>query len=287
LGLITAFILAYLLKPLYIKLNKKMSKQLSAILCTLLILLIMLVFLTTIFGSIIQQVSSYLNSVQSIESILSNTIFEKVDMNLVTDKISGFIIDIITSTIPAISISILIIMFGIYYILLNWDALTKSLERYIPFSNKKEISKEIAKSTNSLIYGTLLVGIIEFVLAAIGFYFLNIPFYLVFAILIFLFAFIPGLGPIAIWVPLAFYYLFIEPDLVAAIGVIIIGLILSIFIDTIFRVKILGDKTRINPLIMLVGILGGVTLFGVFGFIIGPLILVYTIKLLEEAVKKN
>jgi len=46
----------------------------------------------------------------------------------------------------------------------------------------------------------------------------------------------------------------------------------------------MGEKAKINPLIMLVGIIGGISIFGVFGFIIGPLILTYTLKLINEVI---
>ena len=63
--------------------------------------------------------------------------------------------------------------------------------------------------------------------------------------------------------------------------------ILSYFFDAILRFNIIGKKTKINPLIMLIGILGGIYVFGVFGFVIGPLILVYTLKIVQEFIEKN
>ena len=102
--------------------------------------------------------------------------------------------------------------------------------------------------------------------------------------IIFFLAFIPGLGPTIVWAPMAIYYLIVK-DYSTMIGVIITGLVLSSFIDTIFRSKILGKRTNLNPFIMLIGILGGIAVFGIFGFIVGPIILIYTIKLLEEALQ--
>ena len=63
------------------------------------------------------------------------------------------------------------------------------------------------------------------------------------------------------------------------------GLFLSIFIETYLLNHIVEEKAKINPIIRIIGVLGGVPLFGIFGFIIGPLILVYTIKILEEAIE--
>lgn len=68
-----------------------------------------------------------------------------------------------------------------------------------------------------------------------------------------------------------------------AIGVLITGLILST--DTILRPKIIGSVSNINSFIMLLGVLGGIALFGLLGFIIGPVVLVFSIKLLKESVE--
>jgi predicted PurR-regulated permease PerM len=64
-------------------------------------------------------------------------------------------------------------------------------------------------------------------------------------------------------------------------------LIVSFFVETFIATKVLSGQSRIHPLVMLLGIIGGTTLFGLFGFIIGPLILVYTIRLVKELVSSR
>ncbi len=49
----------------------------------------------------------------------------------------------------------------------------------------------------------------------------------------------------------------------------------------------MGDKANIHPFVMMIGVLGGIAIFGIFGFILGPLILVYTIKLVQEVFVNN
>jgi predicted PurR-regulated permease PerM len=117
----------------------------------------------------------------------------------------------------------------------------------------------------------------------IGFYILGIPMYLVLSFIIFFLTFIPG-GPALVWVPLAIYIIF-QRNLFIVIGVLILGIILSYILDTAVRIKILGNKSQINPLIMLIGVLGGIYIFGLFGFIIGPLILSYSLKIIEELIE--
>ena len=127
------------------------------------------------------------------------------------------------------------------------------------------------------------MALIEFVVGVIGFYLVGVKAYILLPALIFLFAFIPGLGPVLVWGPLAIFYIALQ-DYPTGIGVIIVGLIISLVIEILLRNKLVGSSTGINPLVMLIGIIGGMTIFGLFGFIIGPLILVYTLKLIQQTV---
>ena len=293
-ALISAFILSYLLMPLYKRLNPKLGKTLSALICILVFLIILVIPLASIGKSLINQTTDSLKSggFESLIDKFSNLeLIEKLNINLeeLTEKSITFILSLFTnalSYLPSILITLLIIIFGIYYILTNWNSLSSQLKKYIPFENKKKISKEIKETTKGLIYGTLLIAFIEFLIALLGFYISGVRFYFLLPAIMFFLAFIPALGPTIVWMPVAIYYLF-TGNYLAFIGVLITGLILTILIDTILRAKIMGKQANINPFILLIGVLGGVSVFGIFGFIIGPLILVYTIKIIQEIVKSN
>lgn len=293
--LISAFILAYIIRPIHIKLSKKIPKSLSAMLCILIILLIILIPLTAITGGILNQTQNVLTqeNLISIQTKISNFPFlNKFDFDSLIKSGASMVANSLlnlTKQIPSLIISIMVLVFGIYYILIDWDPLIKELKKYLSLKEKDKTAKdktakEISSITQNLIYGTLLIALIEFIVAVIGFYFSGVTAYLLIPVAIFFFAFIPGLGPTIVWIPMAIYYAIVQ-NWPTAIGVLITGIILSTFVDTIIRTKILGKKTKTNPLIMLVGILGGISLFGIFGFIIGPLILIYTIKIMQGIVE--
>ena len=66
---------------------------------------------------------------------------------------------------------------------------------------------------------------------------------------------------------------------------IILGLILSTYIDSILRIKLVGKKSKIHPVIVLLGLFGGISLFGIIGLILGPLILSIAITIIENIPK--
>lgn len=289
-ALITSFILAFLVKPFHTIISKKLNKHLSAIITVLLIIIIVILPLATITTGVIQQAYSSLNDdslKSSLQALSDKAFFESINLDIdsLRSKITSALIELITSSIsyiPSLALSLLIIIVSTYYILVNWEKLSLRLEEFIPFKNKSKVVKDIAQSTKGIVYGTILIAIIEAIISFIGFALLGINNSLFLAALIFFFAFIPGIGPAFVWVPIAIYYAIIK-HYPQAIGIIILGLIISLLIDNILKTKILGEKSKIHPLIMLVGILGGISLFGIFGFIIGPLILIYTIKLISES----
>jgi len=293
-AIINAFVLAYLTKPLFNIISRKTNKTLAAAFCILAILIIIILPLGLIIGSLSKEAYNSVQegTFQSIaQQISSNAIIKNlnIDVKVITEKfISTFIslLGNVISYIPGFLISIAVTLFGVFYMLVKWDYLSTRMKEYVPFKNKDKIIKEISEITNSIVFGTVLIGIIQFVFAFLGFYLSGASYALLLAAILGFTSFIPGIGPGAIWVPMALYYL-LTSNYYTAVGIIITGLITTIYLDNLLRFKIIGEKAKINPFIMLVGIFGGVSLFGIFGFIIGPLILVYTIKLIEQSIQNR
>ncbi|MBI5804365.1 AI-2E family transporter [Candidatus Pacearchaeota archaeon] len=292
-ALISAFILAYLVRPLFIRIQKPFGKFGAALISIFVVLLILILPIALVLGSALQQAQVYLSG-GNFENILgkisSYPLLDKFDIS--PEDFSGkdsIFVSFLTSAVyraPSFLISVLISLFGMYYILVHWDGLAVRLKDFIPFKDKEEVSRDISRITNVLVYGTLFIAFIEFIVGSLGFYFLGIDSFLLLSLLIFFFAFIPALGPAVVWIPLLIYNLVVKNYFTAG-GVLVVGLALSVLIDSVLKAKILGDKSKINPFVMLLGIFGGISIFGIFGFIIGPLVLAYTLEILEEVVKSR
>ncbi len=293
-ALVSAFVLAYLARPVYIRLQRVSNPHLAAFLTIILLLGVIIIPIVLLTASLIGQAQDafstpgFESTVE--EKIKALPIFEtlNIDVEKARAQVLEVLINAIKTTlvaIPSVILSILITLLAIYYMLIRWDSLVLGVKNFIPFSNKERLSTEIASATKHIIYGYLLIAFMEFIVSSIGFYIAGIKSYLILAALISILAFVPGLGPGIIWIPTALLKL-ATGDYTAAIIVIITGLIISIAIETFLLPRIVGKKAAIHPLILLIGILGGVPLFGIFGFIIGPIVLAYTIKILEQAIKK-
>jgi predicted PurR-regulated permease PerM len=292
--LVSTFILAYLVRPAYNWLEKRTGKNLSASICLVLVFVIILVPVGFVVFGLAQQAYSYLSGdsiTYFLQKASSMPILSKLnlDFSVIVDRGMDASLSMLSSIInyvPSLLVSLLIIFFGMYYILIDWEKIVEKLKEFLPFNDKDKIIGELSHLTDVLVRGTILIAVVEFIIAFVGFYLVGTKYFLILAALIFLLAFIPSIGPLVVWVPAGIYY-FVIGRYASMIGVIITGLLLSLWADTIFRSKMLGKRTGINPFVMLIGILGGIAAFGVFGFIIGPLILVYAMKLLEQVLTRS
>ena len=82
---------------------------------------------------------------------------------------------------------------------------------------------------------------------------------------------IPGIGPAIIWVP-AVIYLAVDGRTGAAIAVGLWCAVVVSTVDNLLRPRLVGKDTELHPLLIFFGTLGGISVFGIFGFILGPIV---------------
>ncbi len=282
-AIISAYVLAFLLLPLFKVFNKRMGRGLSAILCVLVILIIIVVPLFFIVNQIIHETSSLIQNANMTNVNWSGN-FSGIGFDKIRDEGASYFTNFIESLIrafPKIFVMLLVTFFGVFYFLYDWEKISSFIYRKTPLENKKKLFKDVSFTTKRITYGLLLVGVLEFAIAFIGFTISGVGFPLLLALIIGILAFTLVLDSSVVWLPVAIVYAFILDKPETAIGVLITGLILST--DTILRPQIIGSVSKINSFVMLLGVLGGIALFGVLGFIIGPIVLFFALRLFKES----
>ena len=286
--LISAFIFAYMSKPMYNWLKEKIPSGLSAFICMFVVFVIFIVPISLVLIQVGAQTYNSINDgsfTNFISEVVSLPILDslKLDITALAQKAMAFIFSLLKDLvikIPAIAISTTIFLFAFYYILVDWEILSDFLKKFLPFENKAKTLIEIDNSTREILFGNFFVAIIKFIVAAIGFYLAGVPLYLFWAFIIAIVSFIPAIGSPVIFIPMLVYYGFIG-NWYSFIIVLVTTIVTIVFLDIIWTAKFVGKKSKIHPFIMILGIIGGTAIFGLFGFVIGPLILIYTIKLTE------
>jgi predicted PurR-regulated permease PerM len=292
-AIIGAFITAYLVYPIHRRLERKMPSWLAAgiTLTGTIVIIFLPIFLLIkeIISQIYRAIQSgslalLISKVENIEAI------RQYNLNLsdVTNNFFSFGINTLSSITLSVAtsiVSLFVMIFIIYYLLLSWPKLSSRIRNYVPFENKDKVIKDMADTTKKIVRGTLFLAFIQSLVAGVGFWLAGIDFYLILAALIGLFAFIPG-GPGIVWVPTLIVKV-VQQDYVSSGIILAFGLFISIYLDTILRTKVAGKDSSIHPVIMLLGVMGGTPVLGLAGIIVGPLLLSYTLEILEEILSQH
>ena len=298
LSIILGVILAFIFTPLYNWTNKKIkSKNISALLvCALLLFLIIipLWFLTPLLVN--QSIHIYLKSQQMdfvkpikaiFPSLFSSETFSAQMGAIIysfVNKITHSVMDSVSKLIlnfPALFLQYIVVLFTFFFVLRDQNQLKDYVQSLLPYP--KEIKRKLFKSskeiTNSVLYGQVIIGVIEGAVAGLGFFIFKVPNALTFTLLSVLAGIFPIIGTTIIWLPVMIYLL-IAGNTFAAIGVLIFGL-LSGIVDNVLKPIFISQRTNLNSLSILISMIGGIFLFGVIGIILGPLIFAYLLIVLE------
>ena len=186
------------------------------------------------------------------------------------------------SSIPKIIIYFLIMLFITYYILTFNKNILYAINEYIPLSLKKqnEILRNITRNLRVLFRGYFLTGLIQTIIALVGYIMFGAPNILIITCLTLFVSLIPYLGTPLIWVPVSLYMIFIG-DQFNGIALLIYGTFIISMIDNFLRPVLMSDKETISPPLVFVGFVGGMFAFGIAGIILGPIIISITIILLR------
>ena len=305
LSVITGMILAYIFMPLYkFSLKRLKSKNLTASLMLLIALIILIIPVWFVSPLIISQVFEIFKFTQSadIESTFAtiiSTIFPTADgqfvtqmtvtIGSITSKAASITLNSLVElflNIPTILLYMFIIFFVFFYTLRDSEILKTFVKEISPFNKSKEelLTKQFKEITYSIVYGQIIVGFVQGLLAGAGMLLFGIPNALVLSIVAIILGILPILGPALVWIPLT-VYLFATGNTGVALGYLLYNIVIVSTVDHFLRVYLVSKMTQLSPVLVLVGMIGGLFLFGALGLLLGPLILAYILTFL--ALYKN
>ena len=187
------------------------------------------------------------------------------------------------SKIPEIGLNFFIIFFVMFYLFIDGARIADYIASFFPtrLDHSVFILQNIKKSTKAVLVGQLLTAIIQGLVGGIGLWIFGIPNFIFWTFIMIILSIIPLVGPAFIWLP-AVFFLFLNGHSSAAIGLLVYGLLIVSTIDNFVRPKLISAGTNVHPIAVLLGVLGGISVFGLVGFLIGPVILSLFVILLES-----
>jgi predicted PurR-regulated permease PerM len=170
-------------------------------------------------------------------------------------------------------ISFGIMLYLLFFLLRDGAALSIMIKNAMPLSmeHKRHLFSKFTTVIRATVKGNVVVAAVQGTLGGVMFSFLGIQGALLWGFVMAFLSLLPAVGAGLIWVPVAIYFLFTgavwQGVTLIAFGVLVIGLV-----DNILRPILVGRDTKIPDYVILISTLGGMVLFGLNGFVIGPVI---------------
>jgi predicted PurR-regulated permease PerM len=169
---------------------------------------------------------------------------------------------------------LLLFLAMLFFLLRDGPRLRTELHPISPFSAAQEhqIFDHLGKTVKGALQSMIVVPLVQGLMAGLGFAILGVPSPLVWGAAVILAAMVPILGSPLGWVP-ACVYLFFTAETWQWVGMLIYGVVVISGIDNVVKPMLLRGSAQIHPLLGFLSILGGVLVYGVPGFLVGPVIL--------------
>ena len=198
-------------------------------------------------------------------------------------------------SLPAILLNLFVMFFTLFYFLKEGSYIMKNIFHYLGMRKKKylKIIGRLTEVIYSIIYGYLLVALMQGFFGTLGFFIFGVNSPLFWGAMMGVLALIPFIGTGLIWVPAAAFIflngIFQDSNLMIykGIGLFVYCFIFVSSLDNFIRPKLIGDKAKIHPAIIMVGIFGGIVMVGPIGLIVGPLILSLTAIIIKEYISNK
>jgi len=164
-------------------------------------------------------------------------------------------------------------LYVMFFLLRDGQYLIDLLIRALPMGDARErmLFAKFGEVTRATIKGNVVIAIIQGTLGGLIFWVLGIPGALLWGVIMAVLSLIPAVGPAIVWAPVAIY-LFANDESVKGTVLVAFGMGVIGLVDNILRPILVGRDTKLPDYIVLLSTLGGLGLFGINGFVIGPLV---------------
>ncbi len=181
---------------------------------------------------------------------------------------------VLVNSVSSFVINSLVLIFFLYFMLIGGRRMESYLYTLLPFNedNKRNVLTEINMMVKSNAVGIPLLAVIQGLVALIGYLIFGAPNPILFGFLTCFATIIPLVGTSLVWFPLALY-LGLSGDWFNGIGLAVYALVVISNSDNLIRFILQKKMADTHPLITVFGVIIGLTLFGFWGVIFGPLFL--------------
>jgi predicted PurR-regulated permease PerM len=172
----------------------------------------------------------------------------------------------------SITVQFFLMMYLVFFFVRDGAALLERLVRVIPLGDHRErrLFRKFAEVSRATLKGTVVVAIVQGTLGGLSLAVVGIDGAVFWGVVMTILSILPAVGTSLIWLPAA-AWLFATGSVGKAIALIVMGVLIG-FVDNFLRPILVGRDTKMPDYLILLSTLGGITAFGLSGFVIGPII---------------
>ncbi len=170
-------------------------------------------------------------------------------------------------------VSLFITVYLAFFLIRDGEDIARILKHAIPLGAvpKQALIEKFSTVIRATIKGSLLIASIQGALGGIAFWFLGVRGALLWAVLMAFLSLLPAVGATLVWVPVAIYF-FLTGAIWQSIALLAYGVFVIGLIDNVLRPVLVGKDTRMPDYFVMITTLGGMAVFGINGFVLGPVI---------------
>jgi predicted PurR-regulated permease PerM len=170
-------------------------------------------------------------------------------------------------------VSFFLMLYLLFFLLRDGGALVHHLDRAIPLArdHREQLAAKFTTVIRATVKGNVVVALVQGVLGGLILWILGIQAPLLWGVLMALLSLLPAVGAAMVWVPIA-VFLMLAGSAGKALVLVLFGVFVIGLVDNVLRPVLVGKDTQMPDYLVLVSTLGGIALFGINGFVIGPVI---------------
>lgn len=301
-----AIVLVIVFYPVHKRLAARIKRRgLSALLSCLLVVLVVVLPLTIIsmavaeeLAKVVPNLPSQLSQLSAMQTPVIGRITGWIEARFGIDTMRsqqfmaeqlqrtgefllGFSLNLVSNIAGGI-IKAFFVVFTMYYLFRDAEKIVSNLPAALPL--KRQQSEAIIARTQQVVgasvYGVVTIAALQGVLGGIAFWILGIPSPILWAVLMMFVCMIPIAGSFMVWVPLSLYLIY-NGQWTKAVLLMIWGAAVISTVDNFLRPRLIRSQARLHELFVFFSVLGGISVFGLLGIVLGPVVLAITLGLLQ------
>ena len=295
-------VFAFMFTPLYKRLLKALrNKDTWAALLTLLVILLLVILpIALISVLLMQEATSVYARVQSGELSIASY-FQQIynalpawvtellnrsglsNLSLVQEKLSSSlakgsqflatqVLSIGQNTFDFV-VGFFVMLYLMFFLLRDGAALCRRIGQAVPLDSeiKYSLASKFATVIRATVKGNIVIAVLQGVLGGIAFWALGVHAPILWGTVMAFLSLLPAVGAALVWLPVAIYFL-ATGAVLKGVALIVFGVMVVGLVDNVLRPVLVGKDTQMPDYVVLISTLGGMAIFGLNGFVIGPVV---------------